>query len=479
MKELRHVVIIGGGIAGLAAAHRLLELSAERQFPLGVTLVERSNRLGGPIATEREGGFVMEGGADSFISEKPWALALASRLGLENQLIPTGEFRTTMVVCRGRLMEIPRGFTMLAPSALMPMLQSPILSLRGKLRLVLEPILPARRGADDESLSSFVTRRMGREVLERLAQPLAAGIYTGDPAALSLEATMPRFAELEYHYGSVIRGLKASQRFQSTSRASGARWSLFLSFAEGMQTLVDALAARLAGTIRFGAGVRSLQPPAADSKWRVALHDGTVAVADAVICAVRACDAAQLIAPFDNELGRDLGRIDYSSAAIVNLAYRESDFSQMPRCFGFIVPAVERRRILACSFSSLKFARRAPAGHVLLRVFMGGALQRELMALSDEEMVAAARADIAGLLGVSAAPMIAKVTRWVESMPQYAVGHLALISAIEARIKAIPGLALAGAAYRGVGIPDCVHSGETAAESTLSYVESAISQSAA
>ena len=359
----------------------------------------------------------------------------------------------------------------------MPVLRSPILSLRGKLRLILEPVIPRRFANDDESIASFVCRRMGREVLERLAQPLAAGIYTGDPAVLSIEATLPRFAEMESHYGSVIRGLKAVQKKTAARKVSGARWSLFLSFTRGMQTIVDALAHELPDVIRMNTGAKSLAP--AGTKWRIGLSDGTAVDADAVICTARAADAAALIQPLDGELARRLGRIGYTSAATVNLAYRESDFPQIPQSFGFVVPVIEGRRIIAGSFSSLKFAGRAPQGCVLMRVFLGGALQNEMMALDDDAMVSAARAEISALLGVSAAPILTRVARWVDSMPQYALGHMDLVSEIQDRVAAIAGLQLAGAAYHGVGIPDCIHNGEQAAEAAWSYLETTARQSAA
>ncbi|HKD69302.1 MAG TPA: protoporphyrinogen oxidase [Candidatus Binataceae bacterium] len=476
---MKHVVVIGAGLAGLAAAYRLKELAHEHNDPVQTTVLERSARLGGPIQTVRERGYVIECGADSFISEKPWALALARRLGLEAELIPTGELRRTMVVCRGRLTDVPPGFNLLAPVDLLPILRSPILSLRGKLRLALEPVLPRRVADADESIAAFVTRRMGREVLERLAQPLAAGIYTGDPAALSIEATLPRFAELESHYGSVIRGLKAVQKKTAARAASGARWSLFLGFKDGMQTLIDALARELGAAVHLESGAQSLAPSATNAKWRVGLRDAPALETDAIICAARADAAAALVEPLDGELAACLRRISYSSAATVNLAYRQSDFPRMPQGFGFVVPALERRKIIAGSFSSLKFAGRAPEGCVLMRVFIGGVLHKEMMALSDDEMIAAAREEIAALLGVNAAPILTRVARWGDSMPQYAVGHLDLLAEIEQRAAGLAGFALAGAAYRGVGIPDCVHSGERAAEAVWSYLHSSVSQSAA
>ncbi len=475
---MKQVVVIGGGIAGLAAAYRLTELAREHNQPIGVTLLERSRRLGGPIQTVHEDGFVIECGADSFISEKPWAVELARRLGIDSELIPTGESRRTMVVCRGRLTEVPQGFNLMAPVNLMPVLRSPILSLRGKLRLAIEPMLPRRVAAEDESIAAFVTRRMGREVLERLAQPLAAGIYTGDPAVLSIEATLPRFAELESHYGSVIRGLKAVQKKTAARSASGARWSLFLSFRHGMRTLVDALAHALGNSIRLETGAQSLIAPAADAKWRVRTGAGAIE-ADAIVCAARAPDAAALVESFEADLARSLRRIGYSSAATVNLAYKMSDFPRMPQCFGFVVPAAEGREIIAGSFSSLKFPGRAPDGFILMRVFMGGVLQRRMMERGDEQLIAAARHEIAALLGVNAAPILTRVARWSDSMPQYAVGHLNLVSEIEQRAAKLSGFALAGAAYRGVGLPDCIRSGEQAADAVWSYLHSTLRQSAA
>ena len=281
------IAILGGGISGLSAAFRLLELSAKHEAPLEVTLLERGPRLGGALCTIREQGFIAEAGADSFLTEKPWALDLVRRLGLDGELIGTrAEFRRTYVVRNGALVEIPDGFSLLAPTRMLPMLRSPLLSPLGKLRVMIEPLIPRRRGHRDESLASFVTRRLGREVLERIAQPLAGGIYTADPEQLSLHATLPRFADMEARYGSVIRGLRAAARKHdaesgksgSISGTSGARWSLFASLRGGIGTLVDALAQRLGETVRRGAEVMALERiggGAAERKprWRVVMAE--------------------------------------------------------------------------------------------------------------------------------------------------------------------------------------------------------------
>jgi protoporphyrinogen/coproporphyrinogen III oxidase len=490
------IAILGGGISGLSAAFRLQELSAKHEAPLEVTLLECSRRLGGALHTIREQGFIAEAGADSFLTEKPWALDLARRLGLDGELIGTcAEFRRTYVVRNGALVEIPEGFSLLAPTRLLPMLRSPLLSPLGKLRLMIEPLIPRRREHNDESLASFVTRRLGREVLDRIAQPLAGGIYTADPEHLSLRATLPRFADMEARHGSVIRGLRAAARIHDPKYGtagksaesgtpgrgtSGARWSLFASLRGGMGTVVDALAQRLGETARRGVEVVALErtgvggvPTERRPRWRVVMADGSVIQAEAVICTLPAHRAAPLLEPHSPALARALGTIRYASAAVVSLGYRESDFPRAPRSFGFVVPAIERRRIIAGSFTSLKFAGRAPDGAILVRAFVGGALQGDLMTLDDATMIEVVRQEFRALLGVEAAPSWAQVNRWPDSMPQYAVGHQGRVAEIEHAAAALPGLELAGAAFRGVGIPDCVLAGERAAQATFAEVETA------
>jgi oxygen-dependent protoporphyrinogen oxidase len=476
------IAILGGGISGLSAAFRLLELSAKHETSLEVTLLERDPRLGGALCTIREQGFIAEAGADSFLTEKPWALDLVRRLGLDGELIGTrAEFRRTYVVHNGALIEIPDGFSLLAPTRMLPMLRSPLLSPLGKLRVMIEPLISRRRGHRDESLASFVTRRLGREVLERIAQPLAGGIYTADPAQLSLHATLPRFADMEARHGSVIRGLRAAARKHGIESGksggiSGARWSLFASLGGGVGTIVDALGQRLGESVRRGAEVLALERiggGAAERKlrWRVIAAGGATLEADAVICALPTYRAAPLFEPHSVPLARALETIGYASAAVVNLGYRESDFPSAPRSFGFVVPAIERRRIIAGSFTSLKFAGRAPAGTILVRAFVGGAMQGELMALGDAAMIEVVREEFRALLGVEAAPLWAQVSRWPDSMPQYVVGHRGRVAEIERAAAALPGLELAGAALRGVGIPDCVLGGERAAQAVFAELQ--------
>lgn len=460
--------MIGGGITGLVATFNLKEEAARRRLGLEVALLEGSSRFGGPLHTIRRDGFVIETGADSFITDKPWGLTLAKRLGLESDLIGTQEkYRRTYVVIRGRLLPIPEGFALLAPTYLGPALRSPIFSLRGKLRMALEPLIPRRRATADESLGAFVARRLGREALERVAQPLAAGIYTADPQLLSMRATLPRFVDFEQKFGSVIRGLRSAARSGAGSRPeSGARWSLFASFAGGIETLIEKLLFNLAGQAHNQTRVERLERTSA-GKWTTVTAGKQAIAADAIVLATPARITAKLLLPHHPQLAGRLNQIQYSSAATVNLAYRRVDATHLPDGFGFVVPLIERRRIIAGSLSSLKFAGRSPPDTILMRAFIGGSLQAELMTLDDAELAAAAREEFRSLLGLTAQPITTHVERWPNSMPQYRVGHLDLVDEIETMGRSLGSIELAGAALRGVGIPDCIRSGELAAGRTV------------
>ena len=459
------VVVVGGGIAGLAAAHRLTELSRERGEAIDLTLLEARERLGGTIATEHTQGFLIEAGPDSFISEKPWALALAERVGLGTRLVRTDDrFRRIYVLRAGHLLPLPDGFQLLAPARFWPLVSSRLFSWPGKLRMAMDLALPRRMGAEDESLGSFVRRRLGVEALERVAQPLVAGIYTADPDTLSLAATMPRFLEMERTHRSLILALWRAAR--PAEGVSGARWSLFVTFADGMEEFTRALADRLPpGSVRLKERVVGLRREGA--RWRVGLADGSSVDADAVIVGAEAHQAARMVRDLDPSLAHLLEAIPYASSATVTLAYRREEIAHPLDGFGFVVPRIEQRPLLACTFSSVKYPGRAPAGHVLLRVFLGGALDEGILKEDDERMLAIVKAQLKELLGVTAPPLLSRVHRYPASMAQYLVGHLGTVAAIETRVAQLPGLALAGSAYHGVGISDCVHSGEEAADRAL------------
>ena len=462
MARLR-LVVVGGGITGLAAAHRAVELAAERSTELELTLVEGRDRLGGTIATERAGGFLVEAGPDSFLSEKPWALALCHRLGIEHRLTRTDDrFRKVFVWRGGRLHPLPDGFQLLAPTKLGPFVKSGLFSWPGKLRMALDLVLP-RGVSDDESLGAFVRRRLGREALERVAQPLVAGIYTADPDDLSLAATMPRFGELERRERSIILGLWRANRRAPQAGTSGARWSLFVTFQHGMEELVTSLASRLPpGSVLLKQRVDGIERRGAG--WRVLGGLGPALEADHVVVAAESYTASRLVRYVDPALATLLGEIPYASSATLTFGFRRADVPHPLDGFGFVVPRSERRAMLACTFSSVKYPGRAPDGHALLRCFVGGALNERILESDDAELVSGTRDELRQALGITAEPVLTRVVRWTKAMPQYHVGHAGRVEAIERCAAALPGLHLAGGAYRGVGIADCVRSGEAAAE---------------
>jgi len=470
--ETMRIIVIGGGITGLSAAHRLVELCSDKNPPLELLLFEGSERLGGVISTGRKDGFLIEEGPDSFITTKPWAIELCRRIGLDSQIIQTNdENRRTFVLHRGRLIPLPEGFLMMAPTRFMPLLTSPLFSWQGKMRMLLDLVIPRAQGSNDESLASFVKRRLGKEALERVAQPMISGIYTADPEKLSLRATMPQFLEMEEQHGSLIRAMLHEQKAakQLKRGESGARYSLFASFVNGMQTLVDALVARLPkGSVKLNHSVRSLET--SNRGWKLITDQGLEVHADAVIIAIPANCAAGLVSRVDQPLAADLSTIENASSAVINLAYRRENISHPLGGFGFVVPAIENRTIIACSFTSVKLAGRAPEGFVLLRCFVGGAIQPEIYERDDSTLVEIAHKELCELLLIKAQPVFALVHRYPKSMPQYRVGHTELVAKINDRISKHIGLAVAGNSYGGVGIPDCIHSGESAAEAVLKII---------
>jgi oxygen-dependent protoporphyrinogen oxidase len=476
---MKRVAIIGAGIAGLATAHRLLERSADFNEPLEIFIFESGSRLGGIIKTDEHAGFLLERGPDSFITEKPEAIQLAQRLGLESQLIQTNEKHRRSFIVRGtRLIPVPAGFQLIAPTRFWPFVNSEIMSWSGKARMALDLVLPRlnANGTVDESLAQFIRRRLGREALERVAQPMVGGIYTADPETLSLKATMPRFIEMERKHRSIIRALRKrgsspTVRKGAQSQVQGARYSLFASFDRGMQVLVDRLAAKLATIgIALQTQVTAVDLDRTLRQWQVRSENGPAITVDAVCLAVPAYVAASLLLETDVLLSAGLNHIPYESTATVNLAYRRADVAHPLDGFGFVVPFIEKRSLIACTFSSVKFAGRAPQDSVLLRAFVGGALQSELVELDEAEMLARVRADMHDLLRIENAPLFSKISRWRQSMPQYEIGHVARVNKIAERVAALPGLALAGNAYSGVGIPDCIRSGEAAADSLFAAI---------
>lgn len=441
-------------------------------------VLEAGDRLGGVLQTVHRDGFLIERSADNFITDPPWAVDLCQRIGLGDQLIPTRtQERGALVVHRGRLERVPPGFMLMAPARLWPLVTTPILSPWGKLRLLAEALVPSRPAAD-ESLASFARRRLGREVFERIVQPLVGGIYTADPERLSLRATLPRFLDMERQYGSLIRAARKqpSAAGAAADTNGGARYGMFVTPRDGITSLIDGLAARLpADSVQRNRPVERVMR-GEDGSWRVhvAGDSENVLTCEGLIVAVPGPAAARLLASLDRVLSMELARIEYAGTAIVTLAYRREQVAHPLDGFGFVVPAVERRQILAGSFSSVKFPGRAPSDAVLVRVFVGGACQSELLELSDDELQSLARRELTELIGAGGEPLFADVTRWPKAMPQYHLGHESLVTQIEQAAAVWPNFALAGNAYHGVGIPNCVKSGEQAAERIVSGLHAAV-----
>lgn len=499
------IVIIGGGISGLACAHRLTELAGQSRTSLDVTLIEASPRFGGIIHTATRDGFTLERGPDAFIAEKPAARALAERLGIANRLIGTNEkHRRSFLVRNSRLRPVPEGFRLLAPAKLSTFLRSDAFPLTTRARIAFEMFLPRGAQREDESLASFVRRRFGNDALRRIAQPMVGGIYTADPEKLSLRATMPRFLEMEQLDRSLILSLRraakqqrkaASAQLDTASQTlaantadaddarstSGARYNLFLSFDKGMNVIVDELVARLDTfartntnshattnvSLRFNTAAQSLVFDKTTNKWSVKLDTRETLIADAVCLALPAHAASRLLAKVGSQLATELGNIAFASTATVNFAYKLEDIPHPLDGFGFVVPFIERRTALACTFAHRKFANRAPQGYALLRAFAGGALQPEVFALDDSELINYLRKDFRDLLGITRPPVFTDIARWRDSMPQYHVGHLGRIAQIETHTRNHQSLHLSGNYARGAGVPDCIGAGESAAEKIM------------
>ena len=454
------VAIVGAGISGLSSAHYLRKLCREDNIPLELVLFESSERLGGVVDTVEKGDMVLELGPDSFITSKPWALDLVRELGLEDSLLGVGYGRkkNTFVYQDGELKPLPEGFFLMAPSKLLPFLRCGLFSPGAKLRVLLEPLVP-RGGGGDESVRSFVCRRFGREIFEKAAQPLLGGIYMADPEKLSLSATMPQFLEMEKRSGSVLRDLL---RNPPTSRGeSGARYGLFLTPAEGMSVIIEKLCANGEFARKdFETPVLSLKK--SENRWLIGSERGEEEF-DAVILSVGAEVAGGLLSDLDPQLGTSLSGVHYVSSVVATLVFDEKDFRGLPEGLGIIIPSREKMNLVACSLYSSKFPAKSGSGKVVIRCFLGGELNPEAALWDEERIKAVLREELLQILGFENRPTDVYIRRYPASMPRLALGHKEDISAAMHRLSRHSGLALCGAAYFGVGIPDCVRSAEFAA----------------
>lgn len=452
------VLIVGGGMTGLGAAWEL----QSRGIPW--VLAEASDRLGGVVRTERTDGFVLDAGPDSFIVTKPWALQLVRELGLEDRLIPVPEAnRHTYILNDGRLKSLPEGMFLGIPTRFAPLARSNLFSLQGKLRMARERFVRPRRDGADESIADFVIRRLGREAYENLLGPLLSGIHAGDPARLSIRATFPRLVDMEQQHGSLIRAalhMRASAKRPAGARA--AKPSPFRSLRTGMVELVEALTSALpAAALRTGHELTGLTRQA--STWTAELGGGETINAKVVLLAIPSHAAAPLVQDLDPELAALLREIRYVSTATLLLGWPRTSVPGDLKATGFLIPARENRRILACTWTSSKFEHRAPDDHVLLRVFFGGARDEAQASMPEATLLQMARDELKDLMGITDEPVLRRVFRYPKSNPQYEVGHLDRIARIREREARLPGLFLVGSAYEGTGLPDTIRQGRDVA----------------
>lgn len=480
---MKRIIIIGGGVAGLGAAYKVRR-AAEAGHEVEFVLCEQADVVGGKIRgeiVEHEGErFVVDGGPDCFLTEKPAVHRIAKLLGIYDDELPTDESRKkTLILSRGRLYEMPDGVMMFAPTKFVPFATTGLFSWPGKIRMAMDLFIPRKQVREgelnDESLESFVVRRMGRECLDRLAEPLVGGVHASDPAVMSLAATFPRLLEMEQNYGSLMRGFLAARKKVEEMRRKyppkpGAKpRTFFTSFTGSMQELTDTMAEGAGrDAIKTGVKVESIERDV-DGRWSVKLSDGTTQTGDAVVVATESWAAEPLLRSVEPTIADALAAIPSSSSATVSIAFNEDEIGIDTNAFGVLCPLVEGRSLMAATFSSTKWPRRAPKGKVLMRGFVGGPHNQAIMEKSDEELVDIVLNEMRDIIGIdrAAQPLFARVYRWHLGMPQYTVGHLGRVETIEQTCEQTPGLALAGGSYRGVGIPNCIESGERAVSKVL------------
>lgn len=472
--QTKSIVIIGGGITGLATAYYLQKLNKTSEIPLEITLIDAGEKLGGKIITEKVDGFTIEGGPDCFLRQKPWATELATELGIKDQLIGTNdEKRKTFVLVNGKLTPLPDGVMLIIPTKIMPFALSPLITWPGKIRMGMDLFIPPFKGKDDESVGDFIRRRLGKEALYKIAEPLMSGIHVSDPEKQSLLATFPRFRNIEQKHGSLIRGMLAQKRVAHPPSTNNSKLnSLFISLKDGVSQLINALEEALKETRILKNSIVTKISQAAEGKYSIELANGDEMLADAIVLAIPSFNAGNLIHDINPQLADQLATIPYVSTATISMAFKKSEITKPFSGFGFVVPSTEKRKISACTWSSIKFNERAPEDHLLLRCFVGGPGKEEMVDLEDQELVQIARNELKDILGLEAEPVISRIYRWKKANPQYEVGHLELVKDLfDYCKKETPGIYLTGSAYEGVGIPDCIHQGQMTAEQIIHYLQ--------
>ena len=453
----KKIAIVGGGISALACAVNLKEKGYD------FTVFEKESSAGGKLCTEKFGDLTIEGGPDSYLPEKYWSVQLIKKVGLAGEMLCSNdEHKGTFIYSGGRLHSLPEGVMLMVPTMIMPLVKSSLISWPGKIRMGLELFIPPRSDHKDESLAEFVTRRLGRECLEKIAEPLVAGIHTSNPDNMSVHATFPRFVDMETKSGSLIRGMIAAMKKMPPPNPAGPKMTYFMSLKGGMHELVDGCLSYI-GAERVQTGKTLVDLVKQGPVFNLSFADGSRADFDAVVLATPSYITSNLLKSADEKLSQLLSAIEWSSSATVSIAFRKEDLKKPLPGFGFIVPRLENRRINACTWSSVKWSHRAPPDTVLIRSFVGGGHHEELVSCPDDELLRIVREELGTMIGIQAEPTFFKVYRWFKGMPKYTVGHLERIAAIDDKLKEYKGLFLIGCSYRGIGMGDCVKSGFDAA----------------
>ena len=471
---MKRLIIIGGGIAGLAAAYRIQEELSSNSVPIQCTVLEGGAKFGGKIATERNDGFILERGPDSFISQKPWAIQLCKKIGLSDQLVGTNpKYSKTFVYTGKKLVQMPDGLSLMVPTKFLPFALSPLFSIPGKIRMGMDLFIPAKKSDEDESLASFIRRRLGQEALEKMAEPMLAGIYASNPETMSIKSTFPMFFQTEQKYRSLILGMLArkAQSIQSSkqTKQNPSAFSLFMTLRSGLGGMVDGIIEKCPD-ISFRTETKVNAITRTNSIWQIELDDQEQLEADAVILASPANISAHLLEPISEKLSELLNRIKYVSTAAVTLAYKKEGFSHALDGFGFVVPKAEKRKIMACTWTSSKFPERVPEGHVLIRCFIGGALCEELAEQSEQALEDMVKNELREMMGITETPLFCRVFKNQKANVQYQVGHGELIDQVNEQLFFLPGMYLSGSAYTGIGIPDCILNGTKAAEAVINFL---------
>lgn len=489
----KRIAIIGGGISGLSAAWHAKQLGME------VELFESGPKLGGVLGTIQWDGRLIEGAADNFATLDDEAVRWCRAMGMVEEFIPPeADNRRAMVLFRGKPVPIPGGFSLVQPTRILPVLTTPLLSIAGKVRLLWEYFIPARKDQADECLYDFAVRRLGKEAFERLVEPIVGGIFTADPKRLSMQATLPQFVAMEKEHGGLIRGWLAQKRKKGEhskgskteieQQASGARYAQFLAPKQGMAWWIDAIESKLSN-VRFHlncpvhsihriekrSSIESIETregyaATGDEQWHLEIDNGTKLAFDGIILATPASISAKLLMHVATESSEQLTKFRAASSVVVAMILDRQEIQKMAWCFGIVVPEIENRPVLAISFSSLKYPGRVHQDEILVRIFMGGSLKPELLLLEDRDLLQIAMEELKAVIGFSGQPRWSKVIRWNAAMPQYDVGHPGRVELLEASLaKEAPSIQLAGASYKGVGIPQCIRSGRKAVEVLAGY----------